>query len=709
MNSIEPLEQRIAPASVISYTDIDGDLVKITASKGTLDETDLTLSNLITEKSTLQILDLNDDGFEGANITFSVTKSADGDGLAHVGRIFAINHNLGTVTVKGDLASIDVGDGTGVALQKLSVHSMGRYDRDTQSGGPDMQSNIEGSLGALVIAGDFTRVSMLVSGVDSVLGSISIGGSINGGETINPTNYTTAGNITVEGSIGSITVKGDIIGGINDSTGSIVSWHEIGAVTVGGSIKGGAGMDSGAVISGFTSTGDMGPVKIGRDLIGGTGQSSGKVVSLHTGDMASVTIGGSIYGGDGSGSGLVFSDGDLGPVKVRRDVVGGNGGGSGRIVADGTTGGVTVGGNLIGGEGFYSGQIASFGNQGFVQIGGDVIGGASEGAGRIWGGAKVAGVRVGGSVVGGEGDRSGELGFTEVGAVHVGGDLIGGDGVYSGRIRSNGPMGPVTIGESVLGGGGHNSGQIWADGKLGAVKIGGDLRGGSITGNESADRSGYIEGKSIASVTIGGSIIAGIDASSGSLTKNASIRAVDDIGPIVVKDSLIGNVSNFYGKTEVVISARGQHNPTGTTDVAIKSLTVGGRVELATIRAGFGVDDTSRMGSNGNAQIGAVTVGEDWIASSILAGVRDTRGGPFGAPYSVISTPAADATLSKIASIQIKGSVIGTSLYGDGYVFAAQHIGSFKSLGFVAALTAAKDVPMMLARTTGGDVVIREV
>ncbi len=44
----------------------------------------------------------------------------------------------------------------------------------------------------------------------------------------------------------------------------------------------------------------------------------------------------------------------------------------------------------------------------------------------------------------------------------------------------------------------------------------------------------------------------------------------------------------------------------------------------------------------------------------------------------------------------------------DHFGFVAQQIGSFKALGFTAALTAGTDAPLELALTTG-DVTIREV
>lgn len=45
---------------------------------------------------------------------------------------------------------------------------------------------------------------------------------------------------------------------------------------------------------------------------------------------------------------------------------------------------------------------------------------------------------------------------------------------------------------------------------------------------------------------------------------------------------------------------------------------------------------------------------------------------------------------------------------GDHYGFVAQQIGSFKSLGFTAALTAGTDAPLELALSTG-EVTIREL
>jgi hypothetical protein len=319
-------------------------------------------------------------------------------------------------------------------------------------------------------------------------------------------------------------------------------------------------------------------------------------------------------------------------------------------------------------------------------------------------------VTVGGSVVGGSGGTTGYIhSVRDMGPVTVGGDLAAGSS-FGGFVESGGDLASVTIGGSVLGGPASESGMVLCDGTLGPVRIGRDLRGGSIAGSQSTlDQSGYIQGDHIASVWIGGSIVSGTDTSTaGELTKNASIRAADDLGPVVVKGSLVGN-TNPLGYSPVVISARGQAVvPAGaTTDLAIKSLTVGGRVELALVLAGYSPDSIT-AGSNGNASIGAVGVGRDWVASSLAAGVWDADLNGFGTAGDAVINNTGDAILARIASVTIGGAVAGTAADpSDHFGFVAQRIGSFRTAGFVAPLTAGTDV-IELSPTTG-DVTIREV
>src|SRR5207248_7571559 len=114
--------------AVFRYTDVDGDKVTVAVSSDTLN------SGLFTSVASgvgeqLQKLDLSGGGFDGASLTFSVVKVPGGDGLANVGYINATGHDLGTVTVKGDLGQIDAGSGSATvpAIKSLAVNSLGRF------------------------------------------------------------------------------------------------------------------------------------------------------------------------------------------------------------------------------------------------------------------------------------------------------------------------------------------------------------------------------------------------------------------------------------------------------------------------------------------------------------------------------------------------------------------------------------------------------
>jgi hypothetical protein len=127
----------------------------------------------------------------------------------------------------------------------------------------------------------------------------------------------------------------------------------------------------------------------------------------------------------------------------------------------------------------------------------------------------------------------------------------------------------------------------------------------------------------------------------------------------------------------------------------VKSIAVGGSVEFASILLGYSKDG---LGQNADAQIGAVTVGRDWIASSLLVGVNPADGfigdandvklaGNFGAGV-VKDSPG---VISKIASVVIRGGVFGTSSavsLSDRFGFVAEQVGSFSVNGLALPLTA---------------------
>lgn len=592
--SIEGLESRLTPAITIingttaTFTDVDGDSATVKVSTGIL-SAGLFTSVAAGSGNQLQEINLSAGGFDGANLVITDKKSATGDGLVNVGYINSTGHNLGAVSVAGDLGQIDAGsdDTVVAAVKSLAVRSLGRFGTDTQAAGGDIQTNLNGRLGSLVVSGDIDGAFVNIVGF--------------------------------HGSIGSVTIGGSLIGGTTSSSGSISC----------------------------INTGD---VKIGHDVRGGAGASSGGIFAVQR--ISNVSIAGSLFVGPGSGSGQIEGELGIGIVRIGHDFVGGKVFTLSAPQITGNIAGVTIGGSMIGGS------IVSFGDVGPIKIGHDILGSSVTGSGLISAGGKLAGIAVGGSLVGG----------------------------------SN-----------------HNTGVIHSGGDMGAVQIGQDLIGASIgAGDGPLDESGYIESLArIASVSIGGSIISGTNTSTSPvkpLTRNASIRAGDDIGSLTVKGGLVGNQVGI--PSAVIISARGQAFPVPTRNVAIGKLAIGGSVEFAQILAGYAVDLTPK---NADAQIGAVTVGRDWIASNLAAGVVDGGNGFGTAPDFKISGAGTTDTagiVSKITSITIKGQAIGTpnsQSSTDHFGFVAQQIGTLKvgALSFGLKSGAANDMTAIAVGLTG--------
>jgi hypothetical protein len=283
--------------------------------------------------------------------------------------------------------------------------------------------------------------------------------------------------------------------------------------------------------------------------------------------------------------------------------------------------------------------------------------------------------------------------------VKIGGDVIGGIAINSGEIVSLGKLGGVTIGGSLVGGSNNFTGLITSTGDIGSVAIGGDIIG-SNAGPISIANTGAIFANRIGTVVVGGSIVAGIDNNLlTSVTNSATIRAVHDIGSLTVKGSLIGSVAT--NPLDVIISAGGQVATSTTKDLAIGKIAIGGRVERAEILAGY--QALGLVPIDGDAQIGPVTVGGDWIASDLVAGVKDGGAPGFGDAGDT-SGPGATG-IAKIASIVIGGQIQGTTAAGDQFGFESHKIGSLKAGGISFSVVS----PVPLSPLTGGDVTAREI
>jgi len=408
------------------------------------------------------------------------------------------------------------------------------------------------------------------------------------------------------------------------------------------------------------------------------------------GKIGTVTIGGALIGGVTPFSGRISSDSGIGAVSIEGDVRGGDGAASGQIYAGGFPGAsiksVTIGGSLIGGGGNESGYVRAGEGIGPVNIKGNIQGGGGTSSGVVTAGTTLTRATVGGSLIGSASDDTGVIvSGGDMGAVNIRGSVNGG-GHYSGSVVSGGKLAGATVGGSVIGGSGIDSGMIGAEGDMRAVKITGDLRGGSNLGTGQIVTSGKLT-----SVKILGSMIAGsVGPYSG------AIYADRGIGSITIKGDVIGNANNA-----AVIAAGGPANPTAKKNVAIGKLTISGRVEYANILGGYNLLEDP---TNGNAQIGPVSVGKDWIASNLVAGVHDGVDNLFGTADDAII--GGGASIASIKSITIGGQVTGTDGGSDRFGFVSQTIGAMKIARVKIALTAAQDAKDLGAT---GDVRLLEI
>jgi hypothetical protein len=670
---VEPLETRDAPAALnaarttLTYQDIDGDTVKVVLSKpipGAMDPNNIfkfssgagaVNGNTLTAEQ-LWAIDLTSLGV-GANgmaITMTAVRHPvnKGDGFAAVGEINATGIDLGPVTIDGDLGKVVAGDATTTTsgLKGLTAQSMGRFGLSTG-------------------AGTSTGVLDLLSTVQGKLDFLKVKADVK------EASFNVLGG--VDGKIGSVTIGGSLIGRGAGSTGRIFSDGDMGFVTIGGNLIGGSGTQSGIVYT----TAKMAGVKIGGSVLGGGNSVTGSIVAV--GDMGFVTIGGTLIGAGFVNTGEVRAVAKLAGVKIAGSVQGGLGQYSGKITSGGDMGLVTIGGNLTGGGGTESGEVISNGKLAGVKIGGSVQGGTGPSSGRILGmGGDMGPVTIGGNFTGGTNSRSGEMvGAANLASLKIGGSVLGGTSDGAGRIAISGNVGPITIG--------------------------GDVIGGSASGGTNLDGAGYIlSGKRIACITLGGSLIAGTNTGGSPVFQNnGAIEVRDDLGSVLIKGSVIGNATH-----PAIISARGKAGlpATATTDLAIGKLSVLGRVEFGQILGG--VNDAG-VALNADAQIGPVSIGGDWIASTLETGMTSGADLIYGTPDDLPLGGGVATIFSKITSLTIGGQAMGTVGGVDNYAVVAQHVGAVKIGGTTIPLTPgnSNDLAPIPIGITAGDFTIREI
>ena len=506
-SAIEPLESRVAPAAVFTFTDVDGDLVTVKTSKGTnaqlgailkfvidggapgaqrLTEIDFSASPLdATAKPVFAGTDLTITAVPQDLTPGDADKTKFGDGLVNIGRIDAtssdgdgIDLDLGAIKIAGDLGQITAGTGSALvpAVKSLSVHTIGAGGLST--GALTEMSDLSGAVGSISVKGDWHNVRMTTL-TGGPVASVRIGGSL------------LQGVLSVASDLGSVKVTGDILDGLFFSNGATKS------VSIGGSVQGSGGLNA---------LGAMGQVKIGGDL--NDGISSGSTIG-------SISIGGSYALSNPDIAQIsIHAAGRIGSIHIGGDF---NGvpavsfisGSSARITA-GDIGSVTIDGSIIGGSDDSSASMTSTGGIGTIKVGGDIKGGAGQKSGSIFANQAIKSITVGGSLIGGndtntsngiqEGFESGAiLIFGPLGTVKFGGSIIGGNAPFAGSVESDG-ITSITVGGSIIGGPDTGefapsiTGFIGSSGAIGTAKVGHDIVGSNRFASGGPNDTGEIGG-----------------------------------------------------------------------------------------------------------------------------------------------------------------------------------------------------------------------
>ncbi|MGB8167133.1 MAG: Calx-beta domain-containing protein [Chthoniobacteraceae bacterium] len=294
----------------------------------------------------------------------------------------------------------------------------------------------------------------------------------------------------------------------------------------------------------------------------------------------------------------------------------------------------------------------------------------------------------------------------DLGTVSIAGDLgrlvagtVGGD-LKVPALKSLAVQSLGLLGTSTQAAGGSLG--VFIDGALPTLTIAGDLRDEVITvmgpdGNlGTATIGGSISGSAATGFSVGGNIgvlkIGGDVRTTGGAVEIASSGV---IGSLTIGGSVAGALTNPIVITPLGTNAAAK----GPVDVVLKSLAIGHSAEFLLVRAG------GAGAQNADASIGVITVGGDWLSSSVVAGVNLVDGFA-GNSDDVKATSIRDVpTLrSTIGSFTVKGQALGTtSLTTDMYGVVAERIGTAKVGGRTFAFTnGAAPEAFFAAPTLGG-------
>ena len=210
--------------------------------------------------------------------------------------------------------------------------------------------------------------------------------------------------------------------------------------------------------------------------------------------------------------------------------------------------------------------------------------------------------------------------------------------------------------------------------------------GGTIFGSTSMNQDSVI-GLNAKSITIGGDLVA---RGSGG---NSLLSIRESAGIVKIGGDIRGTTSD---PAHLVFALTAGFTKSGFTSLAVKGSVTNGLI-TGGIRSTMVVE-------NADPVLGPVTVGGDWIASSIAVGVSRGADMQFASADDTIAATGTPA-IARITAITIKGQALGTTAAGDHFGYIAESIGPVKIAG---VLYTARATPIELSLISD-DVTLRLV
>ncbi|MDB6171285.1 MAG: repeat protein [Chthoniobacteraceae bacterium] len=659
-------------ARTATFTDIDGDLVTIKVSKGTLFPSDLHLSGPSSlGGATLEMLDLSGHAdLKDANISITAKPGPlGGDGFVNIGYFNASGFDLGTVFIDGDLGRIDAGNmsnfSTQPAVKSLTVGSIGVAGLNTQDpGSPSLISHISRDLGALTVRTDIQDATLVIGGG---AGAVKVGGNLDGAHL-----YIMGGGSPLalkSLGVGGSVLRSQILVGY-DFTVATKADVQIGAVTVNDNWV------ASDLVAGIRSTNSTFGDADDTLIPGGSAAVPATIKSVVIKGQASGSFeAGGRFGIVAESIGLVTAGHvkyDLTSAPGEIFFIGATGDFQGREVPGPATGPtfpvltsvpVTIG---------TTGRIATL-----TDADGDIVT-VTVNRGTLLATDFVT-------------DPSG-LGGTTFRTLNFHADLSGANVTI---IATPGPLG----GDGLV-----NLGYLNAAGlDLGTVSIGGDL--GRIDAGTGGDLPAIkllkVNSFGLAGLgtqeAMGASAISSINGNIGALNVQTDVRGVT-----LAVDGRVGAVALGGDLIDAHLLINGGTPPaSGSTALALKSVAVAGNVTRSQILAGYDLTG----GVNADVQIGNVTIGGDCVASDLVAGVL-ANNGVFGDADDKVIAGGSASIVARIAKVLIKGTAAGTFEPGGQFGIVAQAIGAVNIGHVKVPLSAIRDV---FAIGSTDDFCVREV